>query len=56
MRLFKTSQPESSEEDEIAAIRLMAIASRSKAGVSADSGLYAPARVADAPDVPETPQ
>lgn len=37
MRLFRTSEPVKTAEDEVAAVRLVAIANRSKAPVSPDA-------------------
>ena len=54
MNLFKTSQPARSAEDEAAALRLRAIAHRSKAGRSPDSG--SSPEVPDAPAEPENLQ
>jgi hypothetical protein len=49
MRLFKAKEPERSEEDEAAAMRLMAITNRIRPGSSTDSGAQ------DAPE-PQEPQ
>ncbi len=56
MRLFKTDDPVRSAEDEAAAVRLMAIANRCKAGRLPDSTAEASPDSPEAPDAPEIPQ
>ncbi len=55
MRLFKANRPSKSHEDEAAAVRLLAIANRSKARISPDLATEAP-HLPELPEAPETVQ
>lgn len=52
MRFFRTNQPPRSAEDEVAAVRLMAIANRGKVESSREGGQGSP----EVPAEPQSPE